>query len=275
MTDLDALLAGHLEAWPTERAAMAVTTPEALIGQAGDPDETYPLASVTKPLTALAVLLAVEEQTISLDDPLGPEGATVAHLLAHTSGLGPDSPTDRLANPGAKRIYSNAGYDLLAEHVALRADMAFGDYARLGVFEPLGLDHTTIDGSAAKDGRGSVDDLTRICREIMVPTLLAPTTVAMATTTAFPGLAGVVPGYGRQTPADWGLGFEIRGTKTPHWTGTTNSPATFGHFGRSGTFFWVDPTIDLALVAFSDREFDQWAIAGWPRLADDVVATYA
>ena len=57
----------------------------------------------------------------------------------------------------------------------------------------------------------------------------------------FPDLAGIVPGVGRFDPCPWGLGFEIRGRKSPHWTGRTNSPATFGHFGGAGTMMWVDP----------------------------------
>ena len=57
----------------------------------------------------------------------------------------------------------------------------------------------------------------------------------------FPGLVGVLPGFGRMDPNDWGLGFELRDAKSPHWTGARNSPRTFGHFGGSGTFLWVDP----------------------------------
>ena len=69
--------------------------------------------------------------------------------------------------------------------------------------------------------------------------------VAQATSVAFPGLRGVLPGVGRFDPLDWGLGFEVRGSKSPHWTGTRNSPATFGHFGGTGTFLWVDPAAGL------------------------------
>ena len=57
----------------------------------------------------------------------------------------------------------------------------------------------------------------------------------------FPGLVGVLPDVGRMDPNDWGLGVELRDAKTPHWTGARNSPRTFGHFGGSGTFLWVDP----------------------------------
>ena len=64
-----------------------------------------------------------------------------------------------------------------------------------------------------------------------------------------------------QRPNDWGLGFEIRDGKSPHWTGETNSAATFGHFGQSGTFLWVDPALQVACVALTDRDFGDWAKA--------------
>jgi CubicO group peptidase (beta-lactamase class C family) len=80
-----------------------------------------------------------------------------------------------------------------------------------------------------------------------------------------------VPGFGRQTPNDWGLGLELRDAKRPHWTGTRNSPRTYGHFGRSGTFLWVDPVANIALACLSDREFGDWAKEAWPRLSDAVV----
>ncbi len=84
-----------------------------------------------------------------------------------------------------------------------------------------------------------------------------------------------MPGFGRQTPCPWGLGPEIRGTKKPHWTGTENSPATFGHFGQTGTFVWVDPTLPLACAVLTDRPFGPWAALAWPRLADEVLGGLA
>jgi CubicO group peptidase (beta-lactamase class C family) len=73
-------------------------------------------------------------------------------------------------------------------------------------------------------------------------------------------------------PNDWGLGFELKDGKRPHWTGELNSPATFGHFGRSGTFLWIDPDAGIGLACLTDREFDDWAKAAWPRLSDSVLA---
>ena len=90
----------------------------------------------------------------------------------------------------------------------------------------------------------------------------------------FPGLVGVLPDWGRYEPLDWGLGFELRDAKSPHWTGTRASPRTFGHFGGSGTFLWVDPDARLALACLTDRAFGDWAKAAWPRLADDVSSAF-
>jgi len=88
----------------------------------------------------------------------------------------------------------------------------------------------------------------------------------------FPGLSGVLPGFGRQDPNDWGLGLELRDGKSPHWTGSRNAPQTFGHFGRSGTFLWVDPVAGLALGCLTDLAFGEWAVEAWPALADAVLA---
>ena len=101
---------------------------------------------------------------------------------------------------------------------------------------------------------------------------MAPESLAEATRVAFPGLNGLLPGYGNQRPNDWGLGFELRDHKSPHWTGGLSSPETFGHFGQSGTFLWVDPQAGAACVALTDRKFDQWAIEAWPPFTDGVLA---
>lgn len=83
-------------------------------------------------------------------------------------------------------------------------------------------------------------------------------------TVQYPGTKGVLPGYGHQNPNDWGLGFEIRDGKSPHWTGSASSPRTFGHFGQSGTFLWIDPDAALACVSLTDRAFGPWAVEAWP-----------
>ena len=173
--------------------------------------------------------------------------------------------------PGRGRIYSNAGIELAAELVAGRAEMPFADYLRQAVLEPLGL-RGMLKSSPAWGYRGPLDDALAFARELLAPALVAPETLAEATEVQFPGLAGVLPGWGRMETNDWGLGFELRDRKSPHWTGTLASPRTFGHFGASGTFLWVDPDAGVACAVLTDREFGDWARDAWPGFSDVVLA---
>jgi CubicO group peptidase (beta-lactamase class C family) len=259
-----------IDAWGAPAAA-GVVRGEVEVGVHGDREREFRWASVTKLLTGLAALVGVEEGTVDLDEPAGPPGSTLRHLLAHASGLPPDGDGPPLMEPGRRRIYSNVGIQRAAELVAERAGMPFADYARQAVVAPLGLSRQ-LAGSPAWGYRGSLDDLLRLARELLAPTLVAPETLAEATTVQFPGLAGVLPGWGRMDPNDWGLAFELRDAKAPHWTGTTASPQAFGHFGASGAFLWVDPVTGVALGVLADREFGNWAKAAWPALSDAVLA---
>lgn len=270
MDDLAPLLAG----WPVEQAAAGVTDPAGTVAVGGDPAWQVRIASVSKLLVGLAALVAVEEGAVALDEPAGPEGSTVRHLLAHASGLAFDKDVV-LAAPGHRRIYSNVGIERFAEHLAARTGMAFSDYLGEAVTGPLGMRDTALRGSPAHDIHSTVDDLLRLGRELLRPTLVAPETLAMATTAHFPDLAGTVPGVGRFDPNPWGLTFELRDGKSPHWTGTRNSARAFGHFGGSGTFLWVDPEAGLACVALTGRRFGPWALEVWPPFSDAVVQRYA
>ena len=261
--------------WPVGAAAAAVVGPDGTVLETyGDQDKVFPLASVTKPLVALSVLVAVEEGALGLDDPAGPEGSTVRHLLAHASGLAPDKDLV-VAKPGTRRIYSNAGFDLLGDHLAAVTGLGCADYLHQALAEPLGLTGTALVGPPHAGGESTVGDLALVTAELVRPgRLLHPSTMAALATVQFPGLSGVVPGYGRQQDNDWGLGLEIRDAKSPHWTGRGNHPSTYGHFGRSGTFLWVDPVARVGLVVLTDTEFEQWAKDAWPPLADAVLRAY-
>ena len=254
--------------------AVGVVGRDGVPARRGPAARPFPWASVTKLLTASAVLVAAEEGILELDEAAGPEGATVRHLLAHASGLPLDGDAP-IAPPGERRIYSNAGYEVLGGLVEERADMPFADYLSAAVLEPAGMSATRLEGSPAWGAAGPLADLVSFARELLAPRFLSAETLAEATTPAFPGLVGVLPGYGRQEPNDWGLGFELRDAKSPHWTGTRNSPRTFGHFGRAGTFLWVDPEAELACACLTDREFGDWAVAAWPRLSDAVLVEVA
>ena len=265
---MDAL--AQIDTWGAATAAAGVVRDGEVVASHGPRDAVLRWASVTKPVTALAALVAAEEGTIDLDEPAGPEGSTVRHLLAHASGLPfhEGGPTSR---PERRRIYSNVGFEALADHVAAAAGMPFDRYLADGVLRPLGM-QAELRGSPAADLRGTLDDLLRFARELQHPTLIAQETLDEATTVQFPGLAGVLPDVGRFEPNDWGLGFELRDAKSPHWTGSRNSERTFGHFGGSGTFLWVDPVAGIGLGCLTDREFAPWALEAWPRVSDAVLA---
>lgn len=260
----------QIDAWGAEHAAAAVVRQEGVVARHGPEDHVFRWASVTKLATALATLVALEEGVVDLDEPAGPEGSSVRHLLAHASGLAFDAGPP-IAPVGRRRIYSNAGFEVLAAHVAERAEMPFERYLAEAVFEPLGMG-AELRGSPAADAHGTLADAAALARELLAPTLVAGETLAEATAVAFPGLAGVLPDYGRFDPMDWGLGFELKGDKEGHWSGTLTSPRTFGHFGGSGTFLWVDPDQALSLVVLTDREFGEWSKTAWPTLSDAVVS---
>jgi CubicO group peptidase (beta-lactamase class C family) len=259
--------------WPVGTAAAAVVGPAGVLAAHGPQGASFAWASVTKLLTALTVLEGYDDGLIDLDEAGGPPGATVRHLLAHAGGVAPEG-DQPAAPPGRRRIYSNRGYELLAEVVTARTGEAFPQRLAGRILRPLGLASTRLAGSPAHGALGSLADLAALGRELLGPRVLDPGIVGLARTVAYPGLDGVLPGFGRQQPNDWGLGPELRGGKRPHWTGTANSPETFGHFGRAGGFLWVDPVADLALAVLTDRDFGPWAAAAWPPLADDVLAAY-
>ena len=260
----------QIDGWEAPFAAAGVTRAEGVVATHGDTTHAVRLASVSKPIAALATLIAAEEGVVDLDEPAGPPGATVRHLLAHTSGL-PFEGDAPIAQPGRRRIYSNEGFRVLGEHVAARAEMSFDAYVRAGVAEPLRL---ALDpsGHPGAGMHGTLDDVLAIGRELLAPRLIAPETRDEMTSVQFPGLDGVLPDFGRFSPLDWGLGVELKGTKTGHWSGTLTSPRTFGHFGGSGTFLWVDPDRGVACAVLTTRDFGDWAKDAWPRLSDAVLA---
>ena len=260
----------QVDGWPAANVATGVVQDGDVRATRGPREREFQWASVTKPVTALAVLVAAEEGTIDLDEPAGPPGSTIRHLLGHASGL-PFDGREPIGQPGARRIYSNTGFDVLAETVAERAEMPFSEYLRQAVLEPLGM-NAELRGSAGSHLYGNLDDLLALARELEAPTLIVPETLAEATSVQFPGLAGVIPEMGRFDPNDWGLGFELKDAKPDHWSGTRTSARTFGHWGGSGTFLWVDPEAGLALGVLTDLDFGDWAKTAWPQLSDAVHA---
>ena len=260
----------QIDDWDVPFAAAGATRADATVATHGDASRAVRLASVSKPVTALAVLVAAEEGVVDLDEPAGPPGSTVRHLLAHASGLPFDG--DRpISPPGTRRIYSNEAFRVLGDHLAQRAEMPFAAYVRAAVCEPLGLG-LDPDGHPGSGMHASLEDMLALGRELLAPTLVAPETHDEMVAVQFPGLDGVFPDWGRFSPLDWGLGVELKGEKSPHWSGSRTSPNTYGHFGGSGTFLWVDPDLGAACAVITTREFGDWAKEAWPPLSDAVHA---
>jgi CubicO group peptidase (beta-lactamase class C family) len=268
--------------WPVDRAGVAVVSPSgterAALGGVGGGDE-FAVASVTKLMTTLAALTAIEGGRLDLDQPVpeAGDGVTVRHLLAHASGLPFEHSGGRRA-PGTRRIYSNVGFRLLGETVADAVGTVFGSWMGASVLAPLGMSATRlgsrrgVEEDPAAGAVSTLDDLERLARCLLdrgAP-VLGRELFDEAASVQFPGLAGLVPGVGRFDPCDWGLGFELHDGKRPHWMGDRRSAAAFGHFGASGCFLWVDPEAELACAAVSDRAFDdgRWAMATWPAWCD-------
>jgi CubicO group peptidase (beta-lactamase class C family) len=271
--------------WPVAHGAAAIVGPngveERRTGDT-DPDSSWPVASVTKLLTAMATLAAIEAGHVELDQPVDDQGATVRHLLAHASGLPMSLGQSRRRPVGERRIYSNEGYRLLGEVVADAVGASFPGWLASSVLEPLEMGGTRLNergGAEADPAAGAFStlaDLTRFARCLLdrgAP-VVGRELFDQATSVQFPGLAGLVPGVGRFDPCDWGLGFELRDGKRPHWMGEHRSAASFGHFGASGCFLWVDPAVALAVAAVTDRDFDddRWAMATWPAWSDALPA---
>ena len=268
-----------------------------VLAEAGEVDEIFPFASVTKPIVAWSALVAVERGLLDLEAPAQPgearsmagscavpapagscavpapalTGATVRHLLAHASGIAFDSDAV-LAVPGTRRIYSNRGIEILGERIEEATATPLERWIETTVLEPLGMSSVLVPGSPAHSGEGSARDLAVFARELAAPRLISADSAREATSVVFPGLDGILPGYGRQAPNDFGLGVEVRGRKRPHWTGTTSSPATFGHFGQSGSFIWVDPEARRQAVFLGARPFGRAHAAHWPELSDQILA---
>ncbi|MGI9624222.1 MAG: serine hydrolase domain-containing protein [Acidimicrobiales bacterium] len=253
-----------IEHWPEpHRAALSVIGAGKTIGTTGETARVGNVASLSKVMVTVAALVAVEDGTLDLDEPAGPPGSTARHLLAHASGLAFDD-NSSIARPGTRRIYSNAGIEQLAKLLEQRTAFSIAEYLQEAVFGPLSMRNTSLTGSPATDVESSVDDLTLLAHELLTPTLLAEATLAEATTPQFRDLRGVLPGFGSFDPNFWGLGFELKGDKSPHWLAPDSPPTTFGHFGVSGAYLWVDATSDLACVAMAGVPYGKWANEAWP-----------
>src|SRR5207253_6244656 len=101
------------------------------------------------------------EGLVDLDEPAGPPGSTLRHLLAHASGL-PFDPGPPIARPGTRRIYSNYGFEVAAARVEERAEMPFAEYFA-SVWQGTGA---VLEGSAGSGVDGTLRDLVALAHEL-------------------------------------------------------------------------------------------------------------
>jgi CubicO group peptidase (beta-lactamase class C family) len=349
-----ALLQGWISDGVTTAIAAVVTRRGTLAGsfyggtvspepgaQAISATSLFHLASIGKPITALAVVLLVEQGRLALDDPVasilpsfvghGRDTITVRQLLTHTSGLPqdpdltnmpPDADTAtelqsylgaRLDVPvGSKVEYSNVGYGLLGLVVEAIAQQPFAAFLREQIFGPVGMSHASIApseslypqivhvGGTPEPGSryerfnsaharrrthpaGSVVGTARDVAQFLQLFLdrgmaggrrvLAPATAQLMATNQTAGLRGGIEGFMTWDDCAWGLGFELHGTKKPHYMGELSSPETFGHSGVAGTFAWADPARQLAVVMLGNRLLhNRWNESRWSRFSTAVAA---
>jgi CubicO group peptidase (beta-lactamase class C family) len=212
--------------------------------------------------------------------------------------------------PGTELIYSNTGYGILGRIAEAVTGRDFWDVAWENVFEPLELHDTIARPGPELDRRiGRVRDVygqgrptesynSQYWRDLAIPWgglygspddsvrfaatflrkgdgFILPELAQEMITDQVHGLKGEVQAARVKWPvACWGLGWEIKGTKTRHWTGNLTSPQTFCHFGAAGTLLWADPTIDLAAAIFANRAtFHLWPFVPprWATLSDALV----
>ncbi|WP_460801000.1 serine hydrolase domain-containing protein [Microbacterium sp. GXF6406] len=254
-------------------ALVGVTSPDETLAVQGDPHAVVALASVTKLLTAWGALVAIDHGLLDLDDPAGPAGSTVLDLLDHTSGLPMEGAEPQKA-PGERRIYSNAGFDALAAHVADAVGIPFSEWMAREVNRPLGMAETDVTGRPSAGGRASINDLLIFGREVLRPTLIPASFRNLALSPSHQGLRGIVPGYGAYADCQWGLGFELKAEKSPHWLADTFPPETAGHFGAQGSFLFIDRSRDIAAAFLSGVPFGEDHKRVWPALTQEIADRY-
>jgi len=229
------------------------------VDETGDLQDVRAWASISKTVVALAFGVEVDKGLHRFDEQFGPQGATLAHLLSHSSGLGLEE-GDRVVPLATKRIYSNVG-------VNHAVDVAVGDrdpaeWLDQHVFTPLGLDSSSLQGRPCADVVGSTEDLAALGAAWLRPDVVSRATRDLMIQPYLADLDGIVPGLGRFSPCWWGLGPELRGTKR-HWMGDWPA-SSFGHFGKSGSLMLLNAEEQIGLVATSTEPFGGWSVKLWP-----------
>jgi CubicO group peptidase (beta-lactamase class C family) len=208
---------------------------------------------------------------------------------------------------GTVRRYSNVGYAIAGAALEVASGVPIDRFLREAVLDPLGMASTSlglppgVDGAWVRDaglfapgvphyttrwlaseplpqsgGWATAADYARLLRCVLRGgvaddgiRVLGADACEELWTNQGGDVAGGVESFLTWPHADWAIGFEIRGTKDPHWTGATLGPAAISHFGASGTLCFIDRERDRAVVALACRgTYSGWMLApdAWPAI---------
>ncbi len=248
----------------------------------GSASGRYAFASVTKLFSTYVVADAVLSGFISfedvIDDPYFDKGdVTLADLMSHASGVRP-VPLECF-EPRQKRIYTNEAFQYAGDFLIRRLGRQFKGVTVGQLFEEGLGSHlsTTIDiaGSCANSATGTFDDLVKFLAEMRIPTFLDRQMHEFLVTPHCEDLPGILPGWGHYDRNLFGIGYEIKGEKSPHWSGACSSSSTFGHFGQSGTFVFHDPMHSVSVACVTNEAFGPWAKEAYPQMCDEIYARFS
>lgn len=149
-------------------------------------DAMFWIASMTKPITASAILMLQDEGKLSVDDPVAkyipemakvktregaPGNLTLRHLLTHTSGLAEATPQENLAaktlaelipayvskplqfKPGSRWQYCQSAINTLGRIIEVTSGMSYAEFMQARLFTPLGMKDTTFFPTARQAAR--------------------------------------------------------------------------------------------------------------------------
>ena len=284
-------------------------------GEAEDPESkfnsVFDLASLTKPIaTATSFMILVDRGKLRPDmfvSDFFPEydtehlaGITLAHMLTHTSGIPAwydfysngqtrDQVLDQIikislgAKPGERYEYSCLGYILLGFIIERVSGLSLSDFARINIFEPLGMRNTCFNPpnnwhdriartancpnregvlcGVVQDGNASAmegisgnaglfstaDDLAVFARMMLNSGALGSTRILSEESVRFMLTNRIDPGIGGQS-----YGFFTKPNGMVAF-GESFSDRAFGHTGFTGTSLLIDPEHDIFVILLTNR----------------------
>lgn len=227
----------------------------------GNPDQnqSFNIASLTKPVFSAVVLKLVNDGILGLDETLFKYGVesslpdeerhkklTVRHVLSHKTGfpnwrnMTPSKKLSFYSDPGEKFGYSGEGYEYLRKVVTKKLNANIQSFTDSVLFKPLGMKSSTI-GSAAGGMQTTISDYTKFCLYILLN---------------YTNLSGelfsemMAPQVHRKDSVAWGLGWKLV-------LNLENNDLAILHAGGSPgvkTFVLLYPKTKSGIVVFTDSD---------------------